>query len=308
MTGEHTFSIPSPFPSCNNMPCNYGNAIEVVDTATNGLSAFLTPSLNCNTIGVVITPDGSRAYVTDTCQLNMVDLSTNTVTTIPLSGSLPSFLGLAITPDGNHLYFSTHSQTEGFVLVVDTNPSSPTYNMVVATIDLGLLASNQPQGIAITPDGTSAYVGVAGIPAVDVIATTTNKVVATIALASGSVPTAVAISSAPAFSGGQFVFAPKSGDFGAIKLGTSTTRKFKIANGSQTQALQVNVSPATPNAPYNLLSGGGFATIGPGQSESITVQFKPTVVTATSIAGSVAITSSDPNNPSASIPLSGRGK
>src|SRR5215469_1874709 len=104
----------------------------------------------------------------------MVDLSTNTVTTIPLSGSLPSFLGLAITPDGNHLYFSTHSQMEGFVLVVDTNPSSPTYNMVVATIDLGLLASNQPQGIAITPDGTSAYVGVAGIPAVDVIATTTN--------------------------------------------------------------------------------------------------------------------------------------
>jgi hypothetical protein len=113
---------------------------------------------------------------------------------------------------------------------------------------------------------------------------------------------------APAYSGGQLVFAPKSWDFGAVKLGTSVTRKFNIANGSQTQALQVNVLPATPNPPYSLLSGGGMATIGAGQSEQIVVQFKPTVVTATSVVGSVPITSSDPNNPSASIPLSGRGK
>jgi DNA-binding beta-propeller fold protein YncE len=308
MTGEHIFSIPSPFPSCNNTPCVYGNAIEVVDTATNGLSAFLTPSLNCTTSGVVITPDGSRAYVTDNCQLNVVDLSSNTVTTIPFSGPLPSDTGLAITPDGSHAYLSAHSQTEGLVLVVDTNPASPTYNTIVSTIDLGVLSFNQPQGIGITSDGTLAYVAVAGIPAVDVINTSTNAVVATIPLASGGIPSAVAITSAPAYSGGQLVFAPKSWDFGAVKIGMSVTRKFNIANGSQTQALQVDVLPAAPNPPYSLLSGGGMATIGAGQSEQIVVQFKPTMVTATSVAGSVPITSSDPNRPSASIPLSGRGK
>ena len=118
----------------------------------------------------------------------------------------------------------------------------------------------------------------------------------------------MAIAPAPAFSGGQLVFAPKSWDFGAVKLGMSATKKFNIANGSQTQALQVDVLPGTPNPPYSLLSGGGMVTIGPGQAEQIVVQFKPTVVTATPIAGSVPITSSDPKNPSASIPLSGRGK
>jgi len=68
------------------------------------------------------------------------------------------------------------------------------------------------------------------------------------------------------------------------------------------------VLQATPNPPYSLLSGGGFATIGAGQSEQIVVQFKPVAATATPIAGSIPITSSDPNRPSASIPLSGRGK
>jgi hypothetical protein len=124
----------------------------------------------------------------------------------------------------------------------------------------------------------------------------------------GISPVGVAITPTPSFSGGQLVFAPKSWDFGALKLGTSATKQFNIANGSQTQALQVNVMPATPNPPYSLLSGGGFVTIGPGQSEKVVVQFKPVAVTATPIAGSIPITSSDPNNSSTSIPLSGRGK
>jgi DNA-binding beta-propeller fold protein YncE len=268
---------------------------------------------------IVITPDGSRAYVRDltTCQLNggvqldVVDLATNTVvTTIPLPG--PGFggtLGQAFTPDGNRAYVSASNQTEGLVVVVDTNPSSPTYNTIVATVDLGSSSFVQPTGTAVTPNGALVYVAVAGSSAaVDVIATATNTVVATIPLTPFSTPTAVAITPAPAFSGGQLVFAPKSWDFGAVKVGTSVTKKFNIANGSSTQALQVDVLPATPNPPYSLLSGGGMATIGAGQSEQIVVQFKPTVVTATSIAGSVPITSSDPNRPSASIPLSGRGK
>jgi DNA-binding beta-propeller fold protein YncE len=327
MTGEHIFTIPSPFPSCNNLPCLYGNAVEVVDTATNTLTAaFVTPG--CGTSAIAITPDGTRAYVRDatTCQLgdptqlDVVNLSTNTVVaTIPLPGAgFGGPLGLAIAPDGNHAYVSASNQTDGLVVVLDTNPVSPTYNTLVATIVLGLINFNQPAGIAVTPDGTLAYVaarngGTFVIPPsgfINVIATATNTVVATIALpgAAGSTPTAVAITPAPAFSGGQLVLAPKAWDFGAVKLGTSVTKKFNIANGSQTQALQVDVLQATPNPPFSLLSGGGMATIGPGQSEQVVVQFKPTVVTATSIAGSLPVTSSDPNRPSGSIPLSGRGK
>ena len=172
--------------------------------------------------------------------------------------------------------------------------------------------------MAITSDGTRAYVtsngpfaGCCGVVPVSVVDTnptssTYNTVIALVTAGNG--PMGVALTPTPTYSGGQLVFAPKSWDFGALKVGTSATRKFNIVNGSQTQALQVNVSPATPNPPYSLLSGGGFATIGAGQSEQIVVQFKPTVVTATSIAGAVPIMSSDPNNPTASIPLSGRGK
>jgi DNA-binding beta-propeller fold protein YncE len=315
MTGEHTLTLnPAPVPSCNNVPCVYGNAIEVVDTTTNGLSAFLTPSVNCTTDVIAITPDGSRAYVMDGCQLNVVNLSNNTVVaTIPMPGfGVGPVLGLAITPDGNHAYVSASNQTDGLVLVVDTNPSSSTYNTVVTTINLGPQISSDPAGIAVTPDGALVYL--AGInPSnstppgfIDVIATASNTIVAEINLSARA--SAVAITPAPAFSGGQLVFAPKSWDFGAIKVGTTAIRKLNIANGSQTQALQVNVLQATPNPPYSLLSGGGFATIGAGQSEQIVVQFKPVAATATPIAGSIPITSSDPNRPSASIPLSGRGK
>ena len=45
------------------------------------------------------------------------------------------------------------NQTDGLVLVVDTNPSSGTYNTVVTTIDLGAAISVDPSDIAVTPDG-----------------------------------------------------------------------------------------------------------------------------------------------------------
>ncbi len=305
LTGEVICTI-------NGITGDCANAVDVIDTATNGLSHFFTPGFGTSAIAM---RDGATGQINDPTQLDVVDLSTNTVAaTIPLPGpalSLQGFggpLGLAITPDGNHAYVSASNQTQGLVVVVDTNPASPTYNTLVATIVLGLSTSAQPNGITITPDGTLAYVAVAVSSAVDVIATATNTVVATIPLAAASIPTAVAITPTPAFSGGQLVLAPKSWDFGAVKVGTSVTRKFNIANGSQTQALQVDVLPATPNPPYSLVSMGGMATIGPGQSEQVVVQFKPTVVTATSITGSLPVTSSDPNRPSASIPLSGRGK
>ena len=68
------------------------------------------------------------------------------------------------------------------------------------------------------------------------------------------------------------------------------------------------IAAPTPNPPYSLVSGGGTATIGPGQSEPIVVQFKPTAASATALAGSLPVTSSDPNHPSASVALSGRAR
>src|SRR5204862_4011269 len=73
-----------------------------------------------------------------------------------------------------------------FVSVIDTAT-----NTVVATIPVGVA----PNGIAITPDGTRAYVTDDGSDTVSVIDTTTNTVIGTIPVGVG--PVAVAITPMP---------------------------------------------------------------------------------------------------------------
>ena len=68
------------------------------------------------------------------------------------------------------------------VSVIDT-----TSNMVAATIAVGSL----PQGVAVTPDGSTVYVANDGDNTVSVIDTASNTVTATIPV--GSVPLGVAV-------------------------------------------------------------------------------------------------------------------
>jgi DNA-binding beta-propeller fold protein YncE len=147
-------------------------------------------------------------------QLDVINLATNAViTTIPISGNterhtniLGGPVGLAITPDGNHAYVSASNQTEGLLQVVDTNPSSSSYNTVVATIDLGPLISNATGGAAVTPDGALVYLATTNFGGIVspsqggiyVIATATNTVVGSFSLAAGTQPTAVTITPAAA--------------------------------------------------------------------------------------------------------------
>jgi YVTN family beta-propeller protein len=316
------------------------NTIHVIDTnpasstyntIITEISTTLSPSTVFGASGIAITPDGSRAYLPGGTgffpgSVLVIDTNPSSATynkilaQVGAPGGDSAFLfNVAITPDGSRAYVTQTANGAGPVHVIDTNPASATYNTQITTINIA--PPNGPQAsywVAITSDGSRAYVtsnepaaGCCGVVPISVVDTnptspTYNTVIALVTAGNG--PIGVAFTPTPTFSGGQLVFAPKSWDFGAIKLGTSATRKFNIANGSQTQALQVNVLQATPNPPYSLLSGGGSATIGAGQSEQIVVQFKPASVTPTPIAGSIPITSSDPNHPSASIPLSGRGK
>jgi YVTN family beta-propeller protein len=88
-----------------------------------------------------------------------------------------------MTPGGTQTYVT--SPGGGTVSVIDTATNS-----VVATISLGI--SQNPFGVAITPDGTRAYVTI-NFPNnfVSVIDTATNTVVTTIPVGVG--PTGVAI-------------------------------------------------------------------------------------------------------------------
>ena len=88
----------------------------------------------------------------------MIDTATNmVVATVPV-GNVPS--GVAITPDGTHVYVANSNPgtlgtpgTPGTVSVI-----AAASNTVVATVQVGV----DPIGVAVTPDGTHAYVANAG--------------------------------------------------------------------------------------------------------------------------------------------------
>ena len=161
---------------------------------------------------MAVTPDGTRAYVTNSGgdTVSVIDTATNTVTaTIPV-GDSP--VGVAVTPDGTRVYVTNADRDTVSVIDTATNtrhrhhprrrqprsgwrsprtapaPTSPTRlgahvsvidtatNTVIATIPVGVA----PFGVAVTPDGTRAYVANVGSDTVSVIDTATNTVTATI--------------------------------------------------------------------------------------------------------------------------------
>ncbi len=92
---------------------------------------------------IAITPDGSTAYVGRAFDSGIqLDLTTNSMQ----PGASPSGFASAITPDG--------------ATVVGTNPQDNNVDVVNPATDTGttVAALNDPEGVAITPDGSTAYV------------------------------------------------------------------------------------------------------------------------------------------------------
>ena len=106
--------------------------------------------------------------------VSVISTATNTIiATVPVG--INPFL-VAVSPNGNTVYVSNNSYTSpsnGSISVISTAT-----NTVIATIALG---SNDPAGLAVTPDGSKLYVTNTGN--VSVISTATNTVTATIPIA-----------------------------------------------------------------------------------------------------------------------------
>ena len=132
----------------NNSNSSNSNTVSVIDTATNTVIATIPVGVASNgPFWVAITPDGTRAYVTDvnsnTVSVTVIDTATNTVVaTIPVGVGT---LQVAITPDGTRAYVTDESSNT--VSVIDTAT-----NTAVATIPVGVVANGpNPFGVAITP-------------------------------------------------------------------------------------------------------------------------------------------------------------
>jgi len=150
---------------------------------------------------ISITPDGTRAYVSNIFKRMGVSDTISVIDTDPASTDfnkvVSTITGLgvtpyitAFTPDGTRAYVTSSGTS---VLVIDTDPSSTDFNKVVSTITgLGMT----PLIIAFTPDGTRAYVTGSGNSSVLVIdtdpsSTDFNKVVSTIEVGRVSVFVAI---------------------------------------------------------------------------------------------------------------------
>ena len=83
------------------------NTVSVIDTATNNVTATVT--VGSSPIGVAVTPDGTKVYVTnyDSNTVSVIDTATNNVTaTVPV-GTSPR--GVAVSPDGTKVYVANRT-------------------------------------------------------------------------------------------------------------------------------------------------------------------------------------------------------
>lgn len=169
------------------------NSVGRISTTTN---AVIPPTITVgsNPTGVAVTPDGTLLYVTNNGDSTVSVVSTATLLPVPGSpvsvGSGP--FSVAITPNGQFAYVV--NQSAGTVSVINTT----TQAVVPPPINVnGGDCAPLLNQIAITPDGTQAYVADASeCDTADVISTASNT--RTTSVPVGSSPYGVAIGPAAA--------------------------------------------------------------------------------------------------------------
>jgi YVTN family beta-propeller protein len=123
------------------------NDVAVIDVATNTVETMIP--VGTYPIGIAFRPDGSTAYVVneEAATVSAIDVARRIVTT---TVDLPGFaFAVAFSPDGTSAYV-TIEEDPGSVAVIDLASHT-----VTGTIP-GL--GRYPEGIAVTPDGATAYV------------------------------------------------------------------------------------------------------------------------------------------------------
>ncbi|MDO5838816.1 MAG: PKD domain-containing protein [Methanosarcina mazei] len=167
----------SPTPSYAYITGLNSNTVSVFNTGNNTLAK--TVPVGNDPMGVAISPDGTRVYVTNTNygyrgSVSVIDTARGEVITIVDVGNKYSPCGIAVTPDGKKLYVSDRDING--VSVIDTST-----NTVTATVPAGI----NPLGVAITPDGRKAYVANRYSNNVSVIDTVTNNEIAAVKVGTG---------------------------------------------------------------------------------------------------------------------------
>jgi YVTN family beta-propeller protein len=170
--------------------------------------------------GVAVTPDGTKAYVTNegSNNVSVIDTATENVTaTVPV-GNYP--YEVAVSPDGTKVYVTNDGSNT--VSVIDTAT-----NNITATVNAN--GFNYPYGVAVSPDGTKVYVTNDGSNNVSVIDAATENITAGVPV--GNYPYGVAFSP-----DGTKVYVANSNDNTVSVIDTATnnvTATVPVGNGGR---------------------------------------------------------------------------
>ncbi len=121
------------------------NEVAVYDVPSKSVTG--TFDVGSRPVGIAVTQDGSKVYVSNELDNSVTVFNTGTIgpPVTTLVGTSPS--GMAVSPDGSRVYVANRG--DGTVTVLST-----TTDQVLSALTVG----SAPTGIAITPDGKRAYV------------------------------------------------------------------------------------------------------------------------------------------------------
>lgn len=188
--------------------------------------------------GVVLSPDGSRAYVTNRAAgtVTVIDTATGAQVGAPIPvGVNPTEAVLNST--GTRLYVANRGSNS--VSVIDTADNSP-----VKTINVGI----NPEHLAISPDGSRLLVSNAGSGTVTKINTVTNQI-STSGIKVGTNPGGLAFSP-----DGKYAYVANTGS-DTVSVITMSTNSVKTITGVGDGPTSITVNPATGRGYITTLDG-----------------------------------------------------
>ena len=234
------------------------NSVSVISTATNTVVAtipvggdfpahigwtFFDHWLRSDPVHVAITPDGTRAFVTNagSDNVSVINTTTHAVTAMVKVGRNP--LDVAITPDSSKAYVTNADSNSVSVINNGTNTVIAT---VIATVPVG----SHPLNVAIAPKGAIAYITNAGANSVTVINTATNAVVTTVGVGSHPVDAAVTPD-------GSSIYVTNAGSNSVSVISTATNT---VAATVAVGAIPVDVS-ISPDGVYAYVTNAGSNSV-----------------------------------------------
>jgi hypothetical protein len=97
--------------------------------------------------------------------------------------------------------------------------------------------------------------------------------------------------------------APKVLNFGTVKVNSSKSRSFIVKNVGK-GTLEGDAGAASPTPPFS--SGPTSFSLKKGKAQKVSVKFAPT--SKGNFNGSIVVHSGDPNHPTSTVTLKGKGK